>query len=294
MANKTTNTAVRDEAMLKAYFEEDNAREMDAKTLTSHLAYIYHDMRKYVDAYNNIIRKVELTDEDEKKLATYERNFELLNEDFARYAKWQHFATILETVKDENAEEGKEYTGAIAEAVKRPYYGLVKVAARMDNKAGAKLAKESQSKGLVSLSELQSFAQACIGDDPMWSRKAAEFKSMLSARIATDVETGKEIPFATDNADTLNLYRQARTDNKAVSNTKLTAQLKEVVNAMLPESARKNAVHIADVRYMIAASTGATKRLGELRVNRDNQFIDLLISVLARITGVTEGYSLNA
>lgn len=288
---------IKDEEQLKEFLKEDNAREMTANDLKVKLAQIYSGktgMLESITEYNKIVRKVDLTEEDEKRLENLEVRFEFLNEDYAHFAKWHHYATILEAIEDKEAEEGKQYALAISEAVKQPYYRIIKVAARMDNKAGAKIAKESESKGLVSLSELQSFAQACIGADPLWSRKASEFRSMLTARIATDIETGKEIGFSIDSSDTINLYRQARTDNKAVSNTKLTAMLKEVVNAMLPEQERKKAVHIADVRYMISASTGATKKLGELRVNKNNQFVDLLISVLARITGVTEGYSILA
>lgn len=289
MAN---GTIIKDEAALKAYLKEDNAREMTANDLLAELGRIYTEMRTYVDAYNTIIRKVELDEAAEKKLATYERNFEILSEDYARYAKWEHYASILEAVKDENSET--PYARAIVEAVKRPYFRIIKVAARMDNKAGAKLAKESETHGLVSLTELQSFAQASIAPDGTWTRKASELNSLLTARVGVDIECGKEIGVTTQSSRTLDLYREARVDNKVVSNTKLTNALKDVVNAAIPEKDRKNAVHIAHIRWMIGAMTSSTKKIGELKVSKDGRFADLLISIFSQITGVTEGFSLLA
>ncbi len=288
------STIISDEATHKAYVKELGVREMGAITLLGKVAEVQRDMYNLADAYNTIVRKVELNESDEKKLASLEVQMEDLNADSLLYARSAHYASILKRVAKEDDEGNKTYDGAIVEAVISPYYGFKKIAARMDNKAGAKLAKITDGKGLVSLTELQSFARANIGVTPDWTTKAAALQRLLTAKVAVDLETGLEIGLTSQTADSLNLYRAVRADSTLVSNTKLTNALKEVVSACLPKEKCASAAHIADVRYLVAAMTGSTKKLGEVRVSTGGTFNDLLISVFARIVGVTKGYSILA
>lgn len=298
MANNSTLIMTRDEEKLARYNMERNARRMTKIELLGKVCELQGKMENNQYAYNTIARKSEITEEDEKKMSSLEATFDTLNEEMVLYAKAAHYRTILDDVKKEDKDGNVTYIDGIVKAVTKPYYSFKRINVSMDSKAGVKLAKISdKGKGLVSLTELQSFAGQSIGASPEWSVRAGELQKLLTARIATDLEVGKEIGITSFTADTINLYREVRVDstkNNKVSNTKLTEALKEAVKAALPKNKCKSAAHIADVRYLIAAMTSSTKKLGEVRAATGDKFNDLLISVFARVVGVTEGYTILA
>lgn len=291
MANVAT--VIRDEEKLERYNKERNTRRMGRVALLGKVCELQDEMDNAAFAYNTIARKTEISDEDEKKMSALEAKFDALNEDMVLYVKAAHYRTILDEVAKEDKDGNVTYNDGIVNAVTKPYFSFRKVAARMDNKAGVMLAKLGDGKGTVSLTELQSFAGQSIGATPEWTLRAGELQKLLTAKIAIGLEVGKEISMVSSgSADSINLYREARVDSTKISNTKLTDALKEAVKAALPKNKCKSAAHIADVRYLLAAMTSSTKKLGEVRTSTGDKFNDLLISVFARIVGVTEGYSI--